>query len=103
MSLRLDHLVINSHFALDEVAQWFRALGFTLTPTGYHTLGSINQLIMFDDNYLELIGLPAGGRKMREELVSTPPGLDGPGCASADSKDTDQDLAALGSTVQQTR
>jgi hypothetical protein len=40
MSLRLDHLVINCHFALDEVAQWFRALGFTLTPKGYHTLGS---------------------------------------------------------------
>lgn len=103
MSLRLDHLVINSHFALDEVAQWFRALGFTLTPKGYHTLGSINHLIMFDDHYLELIGLPAGGEKMREELLATPPGLDGLVFASDDAEATEQDLHAAGFSVQPLR
>lgn len=99
MSLRLDHLVINSHFALDECARWFRALGFTLTPKGYHTLGSINHLIMFADHYLELIGLPADGETMRQELLATPPGLDGLVFASDDAESTERQLRAAGFDV----
>ena len=103
MSLRLDHLVINSHFALDEVAQWFRALGFTLTPKGYHTLGSINHLIMFDNHYLELIGLPTEGDKMRQELLANPPGLDGLVFASDDASSTERALVDAGFSVQPLR
>jgi hypothetical protein len=103
MSLRLDHLVINCHFALDEVAQWFRALGFTLTPKGYHTLGSINHLIMFEGHYLELIGLPVGGEKMRQELLATPPGLDGLVFASHYAEATERKLHDAGFNVQPLR
>ena len=39
----------------------YRRLGFTLTPRGYHTLGSMNHLAIFGTEYLELIAGPARG------------------------------------------
>jgi hypothetical protein len=77
MMLRLDHLVVNTRFELDAAQSVFENLGFTLGPRGYHTLGSINHTIVFDDHYLELIGLPADGKTMREEILSSPAGADG--------------------------
>ena len=55
---QLDHAVINVHFGMDRAEPLFQTLGFTLTPRGYHSLGSINHLMMFGTDYLELIGLP---------------------------------------------
>ena len=52
-----DHAVLNLHYDLDAGEQLFRALGFNVTPRSYHTLGSMNNLIVFGTNYLELIGL----------------------------------------------
>lgn len=75
--LKLDHLVINTHFDLDAAQLQFEQLGFTLTPRGYHTLGSINHAVVFGGHYLELIGLPADGKTIREEIVSSPLGADG--------------------------
>ena len=100
MSLKLDHLVINSHFALDDSATLFRALGFTLTPRGYHSLGSINHLIVFADHYLELIGLPVQGEPLRRELLDTPPGIDGLVFASDDAAQTEGILQDAGFNVQ---
>jgi len=96
MSLKLDHLVINSHFALDKYSALFRQLGFTLTPKGYHSLGSINHLIMFADSYLELIGLPEQGEPLRRELLDSPPGLDGLVFASHDAAGTERQLQSAG-------
>lgn len=100
MKLKLDHLVINSHFALDDCAQWFQALGFTLTPKSWHSLGSINHLIMFSDHYLELIGLPVGGVKLRQELLDNPPGIDGLVFASDDAQATAHALQNEGFQAQ---
>ncbi|MFL9899745.1 VOC family protein [Paraburkholderia fungorum] len=75
--LKLDHLVINTRFDTDAAQLLFEQLGFTLTPRGYHTLGSINHAIVFGEHYLELIGLPADGKTVREEIVSSPLGTDG--------------------------
>ncbi|HYS66860.1 MAG TPA: VOC family protein [Paraburkholderia sp.] len=75
--LKLDHLVINTRFDTDAAQHLFEQLGFTLTPRGYHTLGSINHAIVFGDHYLELIGLPADGKTIREEIVASPLGADG--------------------------
>jgi len=75
--MKLDHLVINTRFQTEAAADVFKALGFTLTPRGRHTLGSINHLMMFDDHYLELIGLPNDGGKLREEVLNSPGGIDG--------------------------
>jgi len=78
--LKLDHLVINTRFDTDAAQGLFEQLGFTLTPRGYHTLGSLNHAIVFgdpDDHYLELIGLPADGKTIREEIASSALGADG--------------------------
>ena len=52
------------------------ALGFTLTPRGHHTLGSMNHLMMFGTDYLELLGFGTGGAT-RPELAPFPVGLNG--------------------------
>ncbi|CAM2714325.1 unnamed protein product [Rotaria socialis] len=51
-------------------------MGFTVTPRGYHSSGTINHTIVFNDNYLELLGYPTG--KLPEhssELIRRPIGL----------------------------
>jgi hypothetical protein len=77
MTFALDHIVVNVLFDLDRAAAAMSQLGFTVTPRGYHTLGSINHLIMFDGAYFELIGLPQGGNSLRQDLLERPRGLDG--------------------------
>ncbi|MBT7732591.1 MAG: VOC family protein, partial [Rhodospirillaceae bacterium] len=58
--MRLDHVVINVRADMDVAEATFRDLDFTVTPRGYHTLGSINHLMIFETDYLELIGIPEG-------------------------------------------
>jgi hypothetical protein len=73
----LDHTVINVHHEMDQAQPLFSALGFTLTPRGYHSLGSINHLMMFGSDYLELIGMPVGADNTRPEILASPIGIDG--------------------------
>ncbi|MCB1742117.1 MAG: VOC family protein [Gammaproteobacteria bacterium] len=73
----LDHVVFNTRYRMDEAERLFAALGFTLTPRGYHSLGSINHLTVFDTNYLELLGLPDPDSTARPELANAPEGLNG--------------------------
>jgi hypothetical protein len=77
MTLALDHIVINTLFEMDRAAALMSQLGFTLTPRGYHSLGSINHLIMFEHDYVELLGLPSGTNKVRRDLLESPRGLNG--------------------------
>ena len=72
----LDHVVINVRDRIDEGADTFRRLGFTLTPRGYHTLGSMNHLAMFGTDYLELIAAKVGDTS-RPEIMGSPEGLNG--------------------------
>jgi len=72
----LDHVVVNVRDRADEAAETWRRLGFTLTPRGHHTLGSVNHLAIFGTDYLELLGLPAGSTA-RPELMEAPAGLNG--------------------------
>ena len=92
---QLDHTVINVHFAMDLAEPLFTALGFTLTPRGYHSLGSINHLMIFDSDYLELIGLPEGGEKQRPEILASPIGIDGLVFKTSDVDQTFAHLQAL--------
>ncbi len=73
----LDHVVIDVRDRIDEAARIFAALGFTLTPRGHHTLGSMNHLMMFASDYLELLGFGSGGGASRPELAPFPVGLNG--------------------------
>ena len=75
MSFALDHIVINVLFDMDGAAALMSQLGFTLTPRGYHSLGSINHLMMFEGQYLELVGLPPG--VLRKDILESPRGLNG--------------------------
>ena len=43
---------------LDQAATDFRALGFTLTPRGRHSVGSENHCIMLASTYIELLAAP---------------------------------------------
>ncbi|HEX3954049.1 MAG TPA: VOC family protein [Stellaceae bacterium] len=72
----LDHLVIDVRDRMDEAAQTFAALGFVMTPRGHHTLGSMNHLMMFGTDYLELLGFGDGG-VARPELAPFPIGFNG--------------------------
>lgn len=75
-SVVLDHMVINVGFQMDEAQSLFEGLGFQLTPRGHHSLGSINHLMMFGSDYLELLGLPPGSTA-RPELANSPMTIDG--------------------------
>jgi len=72
----LDHVVVNTLRNMDSAFECFAALGFTLTPRGYHTLGSINHLMMTKGAYLELVGVPESGLQ-RQEVLDSPYGLNG--------------------------
>jgi len=56
----LDHAVVAVR-DLDAAAHDWQALGFTLSPRGTHSahLGTGNHTIMFEDDYLELLGVLA--------------------------------------------
>jgi catechol 2,3-dioxygenase-like lactoylglutathione lyase family enzyme len=55
----IDHVVIVVR-NLDAARDTFRRMGFTVTPRGYHTLGSENHCVMFGHDYLELLWSPEG-------------------------------------------
>ena len=73
----LDHLVINTRYDIDAAHALFDGLGFTVTPRGYHTLGSVNHLVVLAGGYLELIGQPRDSDKVRQEILDSPVGIDG--------------------------
>ena len=77
MTFALDHVVINALFEMDRAAALMSQLGFTLTPRGYHSLGSINHLMVFEGHYLELVGLPLGTDVLRRDVLESPCGLNG--------------------------
>ncbi|MDE2335136.1 MAG: VOC family protein [Rhodospirillales bacterium] len=90
----IDHVVINVHDAMDAAEARFRALGFTLTPRGHHTLGSINHLATFGTDYLELIGAPEQSRRL--DILAWPTGLNGLVFASENAAATEQALTDAG-------
>jgi hypothetical protein len=100
LALPLDHLVINMHFEMNAAQNIFEQLGFTLTPRGRHSLGSINHLMVFENDYLELIGLPSDGGPLRKEVLESPVGIDGLVFQTSDAARTYQLLQANGLAVQ---
>ena len=94
----LDHIVVNVRDRMDEAAGLYRRLGFTLTPQGRHTLGSINHLAMFGTDYLELVGVPPEGAPGTDPM-DWPEGLNGVVFGTDDSDGLYQVLAAAGAPV----
>ena len=65
----IDHVVILVR-DLDRAEDTYSRLGFTLTPRGYHTLGSQNHCLMFGTNYVELLAVPKPHPAMLLELMA---------------------------------
>jgi len=91
----LDHVVIDVRDRMDDAARSFAGLGFTLTPRGHHTLGSMNHLMMFGTDYLELLGFGVGGAT-RKELAPFPVGLNGLVFKTADADTVHAHAAGAG-------
>ncbi len=73
--LGIDHVVINTAQHIDQAVDAFARLGFRLTPRGHHSTGSVNHLMMFGPDYLELIGVLPENAALRTELSTSPQGL----------------------------
>ena len=93
----LDHIVFNARDRMDEVAALFERLGFFVTARGHHSLGSINHTVVFESDYLELLGYPPGAPpERRPELVSRPLGLMATVLRSIDADGTHAELMRAG-------
>lgn len=93
---KFDHAVLNLRDELDAGEVLFRSLGFTVAPRGYHTLGSMNHAIVFNDNYLELVGINPASANPRKELLDWPVGLNGLVYGSGDIAATTARLQSQG-------
>ncbi len=91
----LDHVVVNVRDRLDEACATYQRLGFTMTPRGHHTLGSMNHLAIFGTEYLELIAAQPGDAR-RAEILDAPLGLGGLVFGTDDSAAVHAALEAAG-------
>ena len=93
----IDHVIVNARDSLDEAAERYTGLGFTLTPRGHHTLGSINNLAILGTDYIELLGVPLGQR--RTDVLDWPAGLNGLVFKTLDSDALFAALQAAGAPI----
>jgi len=94
-----DHLVIIGRDKLEALVQKFSAQGFQLTPIARHNLGSINQLIMLDSTYIELLGWESDKPVQRAEIANQALGLDALVFRTNDAQKTYQQLLENGFSV----
>jgi hypothetical protein len=52
----LDHTLLVTD-SIDTLAERYRRLGFAPTKRGFHPWGTTNHLILFPDNFIELLGI----------------------------------------------
>lgn len=97
---RLDHVVVNVRQNLGAAAARYETLGFTLTAPSRHTLGSMNRLALFDDHYLELLGIDPEAAQPRAELLRSVLGLNAIVFATDDAAQLYRTLQARGAPVQ---
>ena len=99
MAPAVDHAVVNVLADMDAAVARFRAFGFTLTERGYHSLGSINHLMVFGADYLELVGIEAGADPVRREVAESPIGLNGLVFRTPDAARLYEELSGRGAPV----
>lgn len=93
----IDHAVILVR-DLDRARDTYRRLGFTLTPRGFHSLGSQNHCIMFGKDYLELMALPRPHPAFRyfADFLSRGEGVGAVALATDDADAAHAELVAAG-------
>ncbi|MDE0061195.1 MAG: VOC family protein [Gammaproteobacteria bacterium] len=57
----IDHVIVGTA-DLDAAAAGFARLGFNVSPKMVHPFGTANRLIMFGDNFIELLGIEDASR-----------------------------------------
>ena len=55
-SRQLDHMVVLTH-DMDTAVKAYRRMGFFITERMYHPFGTENNLIMFGNNFIEILGV----------------------------------------------
>lgn len=92
-----DHAVVVCP-DLDAAAANWQRLGFTLTPRGYHTLGSQNHCVMLARDYLELLHVtaPNPSRQYYWDAQQRGGGCAATSCKSRDAFATAARLQAAG-------
>jgi len=101
--LGLEHPLVVSN-TLDRLAENYRAMGFAPTRKGYHPWGTATQLVLFPENFIELMGIddrslidepsPSGfrfGRFIADQLNRR----DGIAMLALHSDDAQADVAAV--------
>ena len=96
----IDHAVINVARHMAEAADRYSRLGFTLTPLGRHSIGSINHLAMLGHDYFELLGMPPDG-PARPDVIAGAEGLSAIAFATEDADHVHAMLAGAGVAVQE--
>ena len=96
----IDHcfILVND---LDQAAEQYAAMGFTLSPRGVHSRakGSANYTIMFPEDYFEILGLiepTALNAARRDALEAHGQGLHAVACRIDDAHAAARDLERLG-------
>lgn len=93
----IDHVVVLVR-DLDKAQKAYARMGFTLTPRGFHTLGSQNHCLMFGDDYVELLAVPKPHPAMQyfTDFLATGEGLGAIALATDDAGGLHASLAADG-------
>lgn len=93
----IDHVVVLVH-DLDKAKRAYARMGFTLTPRGFHTLGSQNHCLMFGTDYVELLAVPRPHPAMQyfTDFLAKGEGLGAIALATADAAGLQAGLAADG-------
>lgn len=93
----VDHAVVLVR-DLDKARDTYARMGFTLTPRGYHTLGSQNHCLMLGRDYLELLAVPKPHPATRHfsDFLATGEGLGAVALATDDAGALQADLVADG-------
>ena len=93
----IDHVVIAVR-DLDKAQRAYARMGFTITPRGFHTLGSQNHCLMFSSDYVELLAVPVHHPANRHyvEFLRRGEGLAGLAFATDDAAGLHAGLAAEG-------
>ena len=93
----IDHVVVLVR-DLDKAQKAYARMGFTLTPRGFHTLGSQNHCLMFGGDYVELLAVPKPhpATQYFTDFLATGEGLGAIALATDDAGGLHASLAADG-------
>jgi hypothetical protein len=93
----IDHAIVLVR-DLDQAKATYERLGFTLSPRGFHSLGSQNHCIMFGSDYLELMALPTVHPSLQyfADFLARGEGVGGLVLATDDAAAAQRELVAAG-------